>query len=360
MFRLLKSRSAKTGLPPGAAVYVGETRAEDVRITVIEYDESRVEQRQVAEVEECSAYLNRPAVTWINVDGLHRVPIIEKIGGCFGIHALTIEDILNTAQRPKKDFFDEYIYIVLKMLTYDGAAREIEMEQISIVLGKTFVITFQERPGDMFDLVRERLKANHGRLRKMGPDYLAHALMDAMVDHYFKILEHLGEEIELMEDELVENPNRETVHHIHFLRREMIFLRKSVWPLREVISGLQREESGLIQPATLLYFRDLYDHTIQVIDTVETFRDVIAGMLDIYLSSISNRLNEVVKVLTVFTAIFIPLTLIAGIYGMNFNPAASPLNMPELSWYYGYPFALGLMAVVAAALFIVFKIKNWF
>ncbi len=357
--KLVPKISKKTGLPPGTPVFVGEKKVEKVRITVIDYDGETFEERVVDSIEDCFQYKERPSVTWINIDGLHEISITEKIGKCFGLHPLILEDITNTQQRTKMDVLDEYIFIVMKMHSYHGEAEGIRSEQISIVLGENFLLTFQERYGDVFDSVRNRLRNGKGRIRKCGADYLAYALVDSIVDNYFKVLESVGEVIESMEEELVSNPTPETLQKIHFLKREMIFLRKSVWPLREIIGNLEREESDLIDESTNIYLRDLYDHTIQVIDTVETFRDMISGMLDIYLSSVSNRMNEIMKVLTIFAAIFIPLTFIAGIYGMNFDPGRSPLNMPELGWHYGYPFALGLMAVVGIAMLIYFRRKKW-
>lgn len=357
--KLVPRISKKAGLPPGTPVYIGDQKVDKVRITVINFDSEALEERKVATVEECCLYKDNPMVSWINIDGLHEISIIEEIGKCFGIHPLVIEDIMNTEQRTKMDVFDEHIFISLKMHSYQDKMAEIRSEQISLVFGQNFLLTFQEKPGDVFDPVRNRLRGNKGRIRKNGADYLCHALIDSIVDNYFKVLEGIGEDIEYMDDELVTNPTPETLHKIHFLKREMIFLRKSVWPLREIIGGLEREETALIKESTNIYLRDLYDHTIQVIDTVETFRDMISGMLDIYLSSVSNRMNEIMKVLTVFAVIFIPLTFIAGIYGMNFNPDKSPLNMPELSWYYGYPFALGLMAVVGIVMLVYFRRKKW-
>jgi magnesium transporter len=245
------------------------------------------------------------------------------------------------------------------MHTYNHQSKEIEVEQISLILGRHFVLTFQERPGDIFDPIRKRIKENFGRIRKSGSDYLAYALLDAIVDTYFNVLEFFGDDLEEIEDEVVSQPAPAIMHRIHFLKREMVNLRRSVWPLRELIGALKREESDLLESSTTIFLNDLYDHTIQVIDTVETYKDIVAGMIDIYLSSISNRMNEIMKVLTIFAAIFIPLTFIAGVYGMNFNSAAGPLNMPELNWRYGYPFALGLMAVVALLLLYFFKRKKW-
>jgi len=313
-------RSKKAGLPPGTLVHIGKKKTEKVKITVIDYDEKNFWEKDVKTVEECFPFKDKPTVTWINIDGIHDVEIIEKIGKHFGVHPLLLEDIMNSEQRPKMEDFEEYIFIVLKMLRYDEKQDEIKSEQVSLILGSNFIVSFQEMEGDVFNLVRERI-------RKMKADYLAYTLIDAVIDNYFIILEKTGEKIEDMEDELVTNPTPGTLQTIHNLKREMIFLRKSVWPLREVINGMQKAESPLIKESTGIYLRDVYDHTIQVIDTIETFRDMISGMLDIYLSSISNKMNEVMKVLTIIATIFIPLTFVAGLYGMNFK------YMPELEWH---------------------------
>lgn len=357
--KLVPRVSKKAGLPPGTPVYTGKERIEKVRITAITYDEGHIEEHEMDTIEECFQYKEKPGVAWINIDGLHDVSVIERIGKCFGLHPLIMEDIMNTHQRTKMDMFDEYIFIVMKMHSYSSTEEGIRSEQISIVLGEHFLLTFQEKSGDVFDPVRSRLRNGKGRIRTCGSDYLAYALIDAIVDSYFAVLEGVGEVTESMEEDLVTAPTPETLQKIHFLKRELLFLRKSVWPLREIISNLEREESALIKESTNIYLRDLYDHTIQIIDTVETLRDIISGMLDIYLSSVSNRMNEIMKVLTIFAAIFIPLTFIAGIYGMNFDPSKSPLNMPELGWHYGYPFALGIMAAVGIGLSIYFKRKKW-
>lgn len=359
MFRFTSRSSKNRGLVPGTPVFVGEKKAEEIKITIVDYDEKNFEIKEAQAVNECFPFKNTPTNTWINITGLHEVDVINELGKHFGLHPLIVEDIVNTEQRPKTDVFDDYIFLIMKMHKYNVESKEINTEQLSIILGKNFVITFQENHGDIFKPIMTRIKNNKGRIRKTGTDYLAYALMDTIVDNYFNILEDIGGEIGYIEDELVTNPTPETLHKIHFLKREMIFLRKSVWPLREIISGLEREESLLIKESTNIYLRDLYDHTIQVIDSVETFRDMISGMLEIYLSSISNRINEVMKVLTIFAAIFIPLTFIAGVYGMNFNPGKSPLNMPELNWYLGYPFALVLMAGVAVVLLFFFRRKKW-
>ncbi len=361
MFKLWQPQADKAGLPPGTAIHIGEIKTDKVRISVIDYNQEQVESRTVEEVGECRLLAGRrETVTWINVNGLHQVDILEKVGQCFQLHSLTIEDILNTNQRPKLDIFDDYIYLVVRMPWLDQEQGGIGFEQVSFIVSGTQLITFQEREGDTFDAVRNRITKGMGRIRKMGTDYLLYALVDSVVDNYFIQLERIGEEIEDLELELVESPGPTTMRKINYLKREMVMMRKSVWPLREVISGLQREDVPFIGESIRFFLKDLYDHTIQVIDTVETFRDVISGMLDIYLSSISNRMNEIMKVLTIFAALFIPLTFIAGLYGMNFNPAASPYNMPELSWYYGYPMALGMMVAVAVGMLYFFKRKGWF
>lgn len=359
MSRFFKKGYGKAGLSPGTLVHVGKKRSEKIKITVIDYDEDEFTEKVVKSVEECFKFKDKDTVTWINIDGLHNVDSIEKLGKNFGVHPLVLEDIVNTNQRPKLEDFEDYIFLVLKMLYTREDDGEVHSEQISMILGKTFVISFQEQDGDIFDNIRDRLRAGKGRIRKMGADYLAYSLMDAIVDNYFIILEKFGETIENMEEDLVANPDPKTLQDIYSLKRELIFLRKSVWPLREVISGLERLESPLIHNSTGIYLRDVYDHTIQVIDTVETYRDMVSGMLDMYLSSISNRMNEVMKVLTIIATIFIPLTFIAGIYGMNFNSEASPLNMPELNWYYGYPAVWTVMLSVGLVMFVYFKKRKW-
>jgi magnesium transporter len=354
MTNTLRKRSQKTGLPPGALIHVGEQKSERTRITLLDYDEQRVLEKELPVVDECLLFKEKESVTWINVTGLHQVELLERLNDCFGLHPLVLEDILNTDQRPKMEDFGDYLYIVLRMLDLDQKnGNAVVSEQISLILGKNFVLTFQEREGDLFDPLRERIRNGKGRIRKMGPDYLVHALLDAIVDQYFVVLEKLGERIEFLEDELVTRPTPSTLQILHRLKREMIFLRKSVWPLREVIGTLERGESPLIQASTNLYLRDVYDHTIQVIDNVETFRDMLSGMLDIYLSSISNRMNEIMKVLTIISTIFIPLTFIVGLYGMNFK------FMPELEWHWGYPAVLLLMLGVTIFMLFYFRRKKW-
>jgi len=355
MSRFTKRVSDKIGLPPGSLVHVGKERTEGVTISIIDYDENQLHEEVVSTVEECFPFKEQPTVTWININGIHNIEIIDKIGKHFELHPLILEDIMNTGQRPKLEDFGHYLYIVLKMLQIDEDEDEdeIKAEQVSLIVGDNFVISFQEVKGDVFDHVRKRIRNSKGRIRKMKSDYLAYALMDAIVDGYFIILEKLGDRIELVEDELLENPTTDTLQDIHSLKREMIFLRKSIWPLREVINRLERGESSLIHDATTLYMKDIYDHTIQIIDSIEAFRDMLSGMLDIYLSTISNKMNEVMKVLTIIATIFIPITFIAGIYGMNFE------YMPELGWRWSYPMLWIVIISVTLTMIFYFKKKQW-
>ena len=349
----VKKRSTKTGLPPGVLIHIGEKKSELAKITILDYDEIQFEEKEAKTVEECFPFKDTPTITWINIDGLHQVDIIEKIGKNFDFHPLLLEDILNTEQRPKIEDFDTHIYLVLKMLYYDDKTNEINSEQVSIIFGQNYVISFQEKEVDVFNPIRERIRTGKGRIRKMGADHLAYSLIDAIVDGYFIILEKLGENIEDVEEKMMANPTPETLHSIHKLKRRMISLRKSVWPLREVVNALERYDSSLIQDNTRIYLKDVYDHTIQVIDTVETFRDMLSGMLDVYLSSISNKMNEIMKVLTIIATIFIPLTFIAGVYGMNFE------NMPELRWQWGYPAIWSVMLFIGILMLVYFRKKKW-
>jgi len=348
----VKKTSRKTGLSPGTLIHIGDQKVEKTNITLIDYDEAHLEERELPIIAEHLPLRDQSTVTWINVDGLHEVDVIAKLGGLFNLHPLTQEDILNTGQRPKSEAYDDYIFVVFKMLYYNSG-NEICCEQVSLVLGSSFLISFQEATGDVFDTVRDRIRKSKGRIRKAGPDYLAYALIDAVVDHYFLVLEKIGERVESLEEELVTNPNPETLQTIHHLKRELIFLRKSVWPMRELIGGLERGESSLVGEKTTVFLRDVYDHTIQVIDTVETLRDIVSGMLDVYLSSLSNKMNEVMKVLTIIATIFIPLTFIAGIYGMNFE------FMPELKWHWGYPIVWVIIIAIAVIMLFYFRRKRW-
>ncbi len=349
-----KKISKKAGLPPGTLVHIGEKKSEEVRILITEYKEEEFRERELSSIDEYETFLSEPSVTWISVDGLHRTDIIERIGDLFHLHPLTSEDIVNTGQFPKIEDYRDYLFIVLKMLYYDEKKNEIDVEQISLCLGPDYIISFQEESSrDVFDAVRGRIRDGKGKLRKLGADYLMYCLIDAIVDRYFVILEKLGEDIELLEEKVLSDPSEEVLQPIHKLKREMISLRKSVWPLREVISMMERGDSQLISESTFIYLRDVYDHTIRIIDTIESFRDILSGILDVYLSSISNRINAVMKVLTIIATIFMPLTFIAGIYGMNFR------YMPELEWHWGYPLILFFMIFIGVSMLVYFRKKKW-
>jgi len=353
MGRVVKVRSVKSGLLPGTLVHIGEKIDREIKITVTDYNEALCEEKEINALKECFYHTDPSIISWINVEGLHEIEVIQQVGECEGLHPLVLEDILNTDQRPKLEDFGEYLYIVLKMLR-KGEGTDIATEQVSLILGVNFVISFQEGiKGDVFDPIRERIRNGKGKLRSMGADYLAYSLMDAIVDNYFVVLEVTEERIEQLEEEVMVSPSAETVRKLHKLKRDMIFLRKAVWPLREVLSAMTRRESKLISDQVALYLRDVYDHVIQVIDIVEASRDILSGMLDIYLSSMSNRLNEVMKFLTVIGTIFMPLTFLVGVYGMNFE------YLPELEWHYGYYAVWIFMVALSAAMILYFKRKRW-
>jgi magnesium transporter len=349
-----KKRGAKqVGLPPGTLVHVGEQKTERIKITLTDYDEAGVREKEIRTPEECYPYRDRPTVTWINMDGLHQVEAVAKIGQHFGLHPLVLEDIVHTEQRPKLEDFGQYVFIVTKMLSYDEKLQKIKAEQISFVLSANFVLTFQEGGEDDFAPVRARLKNENNRLRKLGTDYLLYTLLDAVVDNYFVVLDKIGEKIEEVEEVLLTREAQANLPKLHSLRREMILLRKSIWPLREVITFLARPETSLVKEATAIYLRDLYDHTVRVIESVENNRDLLSVLMDIYLTSLSNRMNEVMKTLTIISTIFMPLTFIAGVYGMNFA------HMPELQWRWGYPLILALMLALGIGMVFFFKKRKW-
>lgn len=339
------------GLPPGTLMYIGKQPPAETRITIIHYDPAQVEEKEARTLEECFTYKDQPTVTWINVDGLD-VELIARLGHCFEVPPLVLEDILNTEQRPKLEDFGNTLSFVVKMLHCEPRRPQIMIEQVSFVLGPNFLLSFQERSGDVFDPIRARLKNGKGHLRNSGADCLAYALLDTVVDNYFLVLEHLGEKIETVEEEVLNDPSPETARKIHHLKREMIFLRKAVWPLRELVTALSREEVELITPATRRHLHDVYDHVVQVIETIEAYREMLAGLLEIYLSTVSNKMNEVMKVLTVIATIFIPLSFIADVYDLNF------FN-PQIHWPWGYFTVLSLMIVLAMVMLLYFRRKKW-
>jgi magnesium transporter len=324
----------RPGSSPGTIVHTGEKRVEQVRISFIDYDQAELRERHMGRIEECFPLRDLPTVTWINVDGLHDVSLIGNLGRHFGLHPLVLEDIAAVNQRPKLEEYEGY-------------------EQLSLVLGTNFVLTFQERIGDVFGPVRERLRSTKGRIRSRGPDYLAYALIDAVVDSYYAVLETVGDRVEQLDQAVMEDPTETTLQRIHELKREMLFMRRAVWPVRDVTGQLYRSEHVLVHGETRIFLRDVYDHSVQVLDTVETLRDMTAGLTDLHLSSVGQRQNEVMKVLTIMASIFIPLTFLAGIYGMNFR------YMPELEVRWAYPALVALMAGAAGAMAWYFKRRGW-
>lgn len=338
---------------PGTLVHIGERKTETVTMALTRYDENTLEEKEMKDPCECIDKKDFEGVCWINVTGIHDIKTIETLGLQFGLHPLVMEDIVNTFQRPKQEEIEDYLFTVLKMLYYDKETREVKSEHLSMILKDGLLITFQEQVGDVFDSVRERIRRSKGRIRKVGADYLFYALIDAVVDNYFVVLETMGEQIEELEDQLLNNPTHRILEYVHGLKQELIYLRKGVWPLREVINGLLKSNPERIKKETEIFLRDVYDHTIQVIETVETYRDMVAGLQDLYLSSVSNKMNEVMKVLTIIATLFIPLTFIAGIYGMNFE------IMPELKWKYGYFGVWGVILVVGGIMVVYFKKKKW-
>lgn len=346
----------KLGASPGTLVAPEKAQPEATRITVMDYSPEHLEEKVIKDVEECCKYLKSTSVTWINVEGLGDIEVVKKLGEKFNLHPLAQEDVLDVHQRPKVEDYEDLNFIVFRTLEYKESLLQ---EQVSMFLGRNFLITFQENIGDIFDPVRERIRKGKTRIRNSGPDYLAYALIDALVDSFFPILEIFGEKIEILEEEIMNEPTTKTVQHIHDMKSELLSFRRAVWPERDMISSLLREELPLIKKETRVFLRDCYDHVIRAMDLVETYRELASGLMDVYLSSIANKTNEVMKVLTIIATIFIPLGVIAGIYGMNFNTSASPLNMPELNWYWGYPTAIGIMVVVAGGLLIFFKRRGW-
>jgi len=349
----LLKRFANAGLPPGTPVFHGTRPTYAVRMTVIDFDENDLRELDVTTPEEAFAFGDAKTVTWINVSGVHEVEVIEKMGDHFGVHPLVQEDIAHTSQRPKLEDYEDYLYMVVHMITWPEDAARPVAEQVSLILLRNCVITFQEREGDVFEPIRERIRQHKGRVRRMGADYLFYTLLDAIVDSYFAVLSRTSDLVEAAEFDVMDVPTSRTLRAIQELKRDVLFLRRSVWPLRDATGSLERTESPLVVKSTRAFLRDLYDHTVQLIDTVETLRDVVSGLFDIYLSSVSNRMNEVMKVLTIIATIFIPITFVAGVYGMNFE------RMPELKWPYGYPAVLAVMAVMTLGMIVYFRKKEW-
>ncbi len=343
----------KFGLPPGSLVYTGRKKTGQMHVSIMDYGPDQLEESQSHDITTCLPYRDTTATSWITVTGLHETEKIDTLTSHFGIHPLISEDILNIHQRPKVEIFDDYVFITLKILDFEKETRHVGIDQVSLILGSGYVLMFQEQDETLFAPLRKRIRESKGRIRKMNSDYLLYAILDIIVDHYFVNLEQISDHIETIEQQLMTEPEPETLNEIYRLKREVLFLRKSVWPLRESVGRLEKSESPLITEKIVPYLRDLYDHTIQAVDSVETYRDLLSGMLDLYLSGVSNRMNQVMKMLTIIATIFIPLTFIVGIYGMNFE------NMPELEWRYAYFVVLGFMFTIAVGMLAWFRRKGW-
>ncbi len=349
---LRKKRSKKIGLPPGSLVVTGDNKNIPANISFLLMGPTAlVEKTSLISLDDLPSP-KQDEVLWVQVDGVHDTNLIQNLGEKFGLHPLLLEDIVNTDQRPKLEDYDQDLFIVLKMFTCQSSAQVIRDEQVSLVLKKNIIISFLEDPGDVFDPVRDRIRK--GRLKARRADFLLYSLIDSIVDHFFVVLEKLGNDIEVLEEDLVTRPSRESLLALYKLKRQMVGLRQSIWPLREVINNLLHNGYEMIEASSRIFFRDVYDHTVHVVETIETFRDMLSGMMDIYLSSVSNRMNEIMKVLTIISTIFIPLTFIVGVYGMNFD------RMPELHWEHGYLYAWLLMLGVTSGMFIYFRKKKWF
>ena len=353
MSRYVKDRTHKVGRPPGEVVFVGEDKQTPVHLSVTDYDKSHFEEHPLKQVEDTFPFRDATTISWINVDGVHDTPLVKQIGEHFDIHPLILEDIVNTGQRPKIEEYEDTLFIIAKMLYLADDEETLRSEQVSLLVGPQYVLSFVEDPDDVFNPVRERLRRGKGRIRQRDADYLAYALLDVIVDHYFIVLESIGERLEQLEEEVLDEPTPLTQHKINEVRRELIVVRRAVWPLREMLSLLSRSESSLVSAETRPYYRDAYDHAVQVIDIVESLREVAGSLIDLYMSNLSHQLNEVMRVLTIIGTIFIPLTFIAGIYGMNFE------YMPELHAPYAYPVALLGMLLLAVSLIFYFRRKGW-
>lgn len=344
--------------PPGAepGVIRVDPEAPRTRIRVLSYGPDDLEEMTVIDVESLAKILGRRPVAWIDVEGLGDADMLARIGAAFRIHPLAMEDVVNVHQRPKIEAFDEHLFIVARMLSIEEG--RVEGEQVSVFLGRDFVLTFQERPGDCLEPLRARIRRPQSAIRRQGADHLAYAVLDALIDGYFPILESLGERMEGLEDEILRSPSTDDVTEVHEVKRDLLSVRRAVWPLRDALSAMIRDPSDLVRSDTRVFLRDCYDHSVQVIDTLETFREIASALMDAYMSAVSQRMNEVMKVLTLIATVFIPLTFVAGVYGMNFD-TSSPWNMPELRWKYGYAAFWGLIAVTTVTMVLVFRSRGW-
>ncbi len=353
MGRLVRRRAKKPGSAPGTLVSSGPQKVERVRVRFLDYDEKQLNDNEEASIDECLKLKKLPTVSWINIDGLHEVELIGRVGERFEWHPLVQEDIASPGQRAKIEEYEGHTFVTLPMLTWNVERKEVIEEQLSLVVGENYVFSFQERYGDVFNGVRERIRAGRTRIRSRGSDYLAYALIDAVVDHYFTVIEEIGEFTEVLDERVLADSSQDTMQVLHALKRELITLRRAMWPVREMLNSILRSETHLFDDSTKVFMRDVQDHTVQALDTIESLRDVVSGMVDLYLSMVSFRANEIMKVLTIMASIFIPLTFFAGIYGMNFE------FMPELAVRWAYPALLLFMVVIGSGMVAFFRRKGW-
>lgn len=349
-----KKTSSKIGLPPGTLVYFGEKKVEKVTMSLTEYDENSCDNYEIKSVEEIDPFTDTPQVTWVSVCGLHETEFLKQVGEKFKIHPLVLEDILNTETRPKIEITEDYLFVVMKLMTFNAEQKILETEQVSFILGRTFLFSFSEKSDEIFNPIKERVATQLGKFRKRGSAYLLYALMDIVVDHYFLALEKVEERIETLDDEVINNAEKSQIESIYNLRNLLLMMRRSIWPLREIVNQLIKDDSDLLDDSIEPYLRDIYDHTIHITESIEQQREITNGLMEIYLSMMSNKMNEVMKVLTVIATIFIPLTFIVGIYGMNFP------NMPEMNWPWAYFAVWGIMIGVTLLMLYFFKRKKWF
>jgi len=346
--------SVKVGLKPGALLHVGERKLDKIRIRVVDFDQEHLEERELQSIEECEKYRDKDTVSWINIDGLHNIESMAKLSKIFGISSLVFEDVVNTHQRHKFEEYDNYIFIISKMMNYDAETHTISFEHISFIFGKNYVLSFQEKFGDFFEPVRERIRNSLGRLRRKKADYLNYALIDVMVDNYFVVADKLDISLNGLEDELMMNPTQDTLKQMYIIKRELLKLSRNIRPMREVTSNFYKMETDLIDTRNNIYLRDLYDHTVDLNESVDMDRELVSGMIDTYISITGNKLNEIMKILTIMASIFIPLTFIAGVYGMNFE------NMPELHEKWGYHLTLLIMLLIGGFMVVYYRKKKWF
>ncbi|MEQ4487821.1 MAG: magnesium/cobalt transporter CorA [Dehalococcoides mccartyi] len=353
MTRQSKKYSQKAGMLPGSVVFIGEGKTEPASLSLSSYTPDSYQPLPLKTLADCSTQVKQSGgIVWVKVSGLQDTAMVEELGKCFNLHPLTLEDVVNTEQRPKLEDYGNYLFAVIKALHWDSELKKTRSEHISLILGKNFLISFQEHQSDIFNPIHQRLQSDNGRIRKLGADYLLYSILDIIVDGYFSLIEGFGDYLDEIEEQLLSSPSSQTLKQISEAKKEMLFIRKSIWPVRETVAAIERSETPLIDKSSHIYFRDIYDHLIQQIDTGETYRDMLSNMIDIYLSSLSNRMSEVMKVLTIFASIFIPLTFIVGIYGMNFD-------IPELRFSWGYPGILLFMLAIALILVLFFKRKKW-